>query len=178
MLTPVIPPYYLTINQSENCTQADYIPATVLPHLAFKNALLKPFGGLGVFEHEPPVFLVWCLTIKLHFPSPQPGVSRLPLLCMGEWTQVWFANTVTPSGAPWNYSWCQKWGQSCGDCSPRPCKFDKLHCNYPAIPPPKLSEKSTSCNSLILVVFWGNKEKEVICSMEEGHAKIRMLLRK
>ena len=28
----------------------------------------------------------------LHFPSPQPGVSRLALFQQGEWTQVWFGN--------------------------------------------------------------------------------------
>ena len=28
----------------------------------------------------------------LHFPSPQPGVSRLALWRVGEWTQVWFGN--------------------------------------------------------------------------------------
>ena len=28
----------------------------------------------------------------LYFPSPQPSVSRLALLCMGKWTQVQFGN--------------------------------------------------------------------------------------
>lgn len=31
----------------------------------------------------------------LHCPSPQSGVRRLALLCVGEWTQVWFSNTIT-----------------------------------------------------------------------------------
>ena len=51
MLIPVTPPCYLTVNQSENCTQADHIPWDVLPHLAFKNALLKLTGNFGLFDH-------------------------------------------------------------------------------------------------------------------------------
>ena len=51
MLTPVTPPCYLTNNQSQNCAQADHIPCNHppphLPHLAFKNALLKPTGEFG-----------------------------------------------------------------------------------------------------------------------------------
>ena len=48
--TPVTPPCYLTINQSENCAQAHHIPCNPpFLHLAFKNALLKPFGEFGAF---------------------------------------------------------------------------------------------------------------------------------
>ena len=36
----------------------------------------------------------------LHFPSPQPGVSKLALLHTGKWAQVWFGNSVgNPDGA-------------------------------------------------------------------------------
>ena len=57
MLSPVTLPCYLTINQSENCAQADHIPWNALPHLAFKNVLLKPMREFGVLEHEPPILL-------------------------------------------------------------------------------------------------------------------------
>ena len=64
MLTPVTPPCYLTINQSENCARADHIPWNALPHLAFKNALLKPLRESGGLEHEPPVLLVLVTAIN------------------------------------------------------------------------------------------------------------------
>ena len=32
----------------------------------------------------------------LYFPSPQPCVSTLTLLHVGQQTQVWFGNTLTP----------------------------------------------------------------------------------
>ena len=45
MLAPVTLPCYLAINQSENCAQVGHLPCDpLLPHLAFKNALLKLFG--------------------------------------------------------------------------------------------------------------------------------------
>lgn len=30
----------------------------------------------------------------LHLPSPQPGFSRLALLDVGEWTQVWLGSSI------------------------------------------------------------------------------------
>ena len=33
----------------------------------------------------------------LYFPSPQPCVSTLTLLHVGQQTQVWFGNTLTPA---------------------------------------------------------------------------------
>ena len=36
----------------------------------------------------------------LHFPSPQPGVSRLALLHASKWTQVWFSNKIRSSNIP------------------------------------------------------------------------------
>ena len=58
MLTPVTPSSYLTISQLENCALADHIPCnTRLAHLAFKNALPKPFRELwvlGGLSHPSP----------------------------------------------------------------------------------------------------------------------------
>ena len=42
----------LAISQSENCAQGDQAPCDSPPHLhlAFKNALLKPFGSSRLFR--------------------------------------------------------------------------------------------------------------------------------
>ena len=54
MLTPVIPPCFLTISQSENC--AKHWSGTLLTsdasplHLSFKNTLPKPLGKLEAFQ--------------------------------------------------------------------------------------------------------------------------------
>ena len=40
-------------------------PGITLPHLAFKNALLKPFREFRIFEHESPVLLVWYMLALL-----------------------------------------------------------------------------------------------------------------
>lgn len=57
MLTPVTLPCYLTINQSENCAQADHIPCDISPphphHFASKSAL----RSLG------PLSITGCLTL-------------------------------------------------------------------------------------------------------------------
>ena len=46
-------PTLLPQHQPENCAQADHIPCDLpFPDLAFKNALLKPTGGLGCSEHQ------------------------------------------------------------------------------------------------------------------------------
>lgn len=50
-LTPVTPPWDLTISQSEMVHQQITYPGTALPRLAFKNALLKPIREFGLFEH-------------------------------------------------------------------------------------------------------------------------------
>lgn len=52
------------------------------------------------FEHQLPGVLAWCLQYTLPFPSPQPGASRLALLCKGEHTQVWFNNNFRAFQAP------------------------------------------------------------------------------
>lgn len=38
--------------------------------------------------------LAWCLLINLHFPSAQPGFSKLVLLDVGEWTHVWLGSSI------------------------------------------------------------------------------------
>ena len=75
MLSPVTPPSYLTISQSENCARADHTPCDTPPsHLAFKNALPKAFfqGARGFLGHEPPV--------PLHGPAIRFGLASL---CVG-----------------------------------------------------------------------------------------------
>ena len=68
MLTPKIPPSYLTTNQSEECPQADQARCGPLPHLAFKKLSLKAISGFRSFEHELLVLLAWpqvgCLAIN------------------------------------------------------------------------------------------------------------------
>ena len=61
MLTPVTPPFYLTINQSDIVHELSTHPVTPLLHLAFKNASLKPIREFGFLEHELPGLLVWHL---------------------------------------------------------------------------------------------------------------------
>ena len=83
MLTPVTPPCYLTISQSENCAQADHRPASPLPHLAFKSALLKPFpGARGFLGHEPPGVLAWPCSKPFSAPNSDISVC-LASLCVG-----------------------------------------------------------------------------------------------
>ena len=73
-------PCYLTINQSENCVQADHTPYDLLPHTVFRNSSLKATGEFGSFEHKLPILPAWCPAINAVFPSPQSGVGRLALL--------------------------------------------------------------------------------------------------
>ena len=62
-------PYYLTINQSENCTRANHMLRDVYPHLAFRTALLKPYEEFGVFLGRRHPFPLHGPAIipKLHF---------------------------------------------------------------------------------------------------------------
>ena len=77
MLTPVPPPCCLTISQSENHAQADHIPCDTLPHLAFKNALPKPFRELEAFQGMRRL-------VSLHGPA-----INLPLLQTPTFQFVW-----------------------------------------------------------------------------------------
>lgn len=73
---------YLTTDQSEECTQADHAPHNPLPPLAFKNPSLKGMGEAGFLSmssNSPEV-----LQQVLSFPSSQPSVGRLALLCFGQ----------------------------------------------------------------------------------------------
>ena len=67
MLTPLTLPCHLTINQLENCEKADHISGRRLPHTAFKNALLKPTGEFGSFEHELPILFFRVMNATLSF---------------------------------------------------------------------------------------------------------------
>ena len=69
----------LIISQSEICAQANLVPETLSPHLAFKNALLKPFEELGFLEHEPPCRLY----NKLFFGPNSDASVCLILQCVG-----------------------------------------------------------------------------------------------
>ena len=53
MLTPVIPPCYLTISQSENFTQADHRSCNPLPHLAFKTAVPTTKETISKVKRQP-----------------------------------------------------------------------------------------------------------------------------
>ena len=64
--TPVTPPCSLTISQAEVCAYLITNPETTPPThtlLAFKNALLKPFGGaVGSLGLVPPMHP--CMTMQ------------------------------------------------------------------------------------------------------------------
>ena len=82
------------INQSENCAQADHIPATPLPHLAFKNAFLKPIGKFRCSERQLPwtPCLVPCNKLGTFLHHNLVSVDWL--YCVGERIQVWFSNNT------------------------------------------------------------------------------------
>ena len=77
MLTPKIPPCYLTTNQSGGCPRADQALCDPLPHFVFKNPSLKATGEFGSFEHELPILLAWrhvghfTINVVLSFTTPQ-----------------------------------------------------------------------------------------------------------
>ena len=75
-------------------------PIAPLLHPVFKNFPWKPSS---TSNYAPCLVPHWAPAVKcsaghLHFPSPQPGVSRLVLLGWGKWAQVWFNNIVTSNG--------------------------------------------------------------------------------
>ena len=116
-------------------------PATLSLILSFKNLSLKAIGELGVFEHSLSPLLVQHPTINVALPSPQPGVSRLALLCTGKWTQVWFGNISIPH-------WCRFLLSS-----PRPsfiCLFIfllKIMLQWPSLHPHFKHQLESSCLS-------------------------------
>ena len=63
-------------------------PGTPLPHLDFKNALLKFFVELRDFG------CLVCPEINTAFSFIQPNVSRLVSLHTSEGTQIWFSNNT------------------------------------------------------------------------------------
>ena len=64
MLTPVTPPCYLTISQSEKCTQVDHIPCDPSPSWPLK-CFAKPLGGLKVFQGMSHLVSLYGLAINL-----------------------------------------------------------------------------------------------------------------
>ena len=80
LLTPMTPTCYLTISKSEICAQANHLPCTPLPHLAFKDDLLKSLrGGQGLegLSLPPP-----CMALKL--------TTLMYWTQIGTWTQGFF----------------------------------------------------------------------------------------
>ena len=77
----LILPCYLNINQSQNYAWAITYPGMYLPHLAFKNDFLKPFGEfcffgflcVFFFDQESPILLAW--PSNKPFPSPNASIS-------------------------------------------------------------------------------------------------------
>lgn len=77
-LTPVTPPNYFTISQSENHAQAVHVSCDFPCSLGFYKCFTKLFSSLGLFGHEPPVSLCGP-TINLSWLQ----TPRLQLLCIG-----------------------------------------------------------------------------------------------
>ena len=90
------PPCYLTINQSENCAGADPILWDTPPSPCLYKWFAKILREVWSFWAQATCSSsIGTFTIKLHFPSLQPGVSRLASLPAGERTWVWFSNKTT-----------------------------------------------------------------------------------
>ena len=66
--------------------------STPLPHPVFKDLPWKSSRSSGIFSNSCLDSLHGALQPMLHFPSPQPAISRLASLCTGEQTQVWLGN--------------------------------------------------------------------------------------
>ena len=60
--------------------------------LSFKTFPWKSSRSSGVLRRSCLDSLHGALQWMLHFPSPQPGISRWASLCTGEPTQVWLGN--------------------------------------------------------------------------------------
>lgn len=59
-------PCHFTVNQAERVMQLIRYPATLPSLRLFKTPFLKLSGECGVFEHQLPVLLAWCLQLMLH----------------------------------------------------------------------------------------------------------------
>ena len=81
IMTPKIPPCYLTTSRSEGCPQADHEPLDPLPYHVFKTPFQRYMRKVGSFEYELPTLLIWHPVINavLSFPIPlcqEIGFSR------------------------------------------------------------------------------------------------------
>lgn len=103
------------------------------PRTAFKTSSLKAVREFGSLEHKLCV-LVFCSC----FSSLQPGVSRLTLLCAGEWAQVWFSHI-------------SKWTFLVRD--------DAVSCNYQCRDPASWGEIAVTAN--VSELDW--QEADFIC---------------
>ena len=76
-------------------------PCDPLLYLPFNRETLKGFVSLDLLSMSCLFSLLdpmlGALQQMLLFPSPNPGVSRVASLCVGEWTQIWFGNTSIQS---------------------------------------------------------------------------------
>ena len=61
--------------------------------LIFTLILKEATEEFGFFEISCLIPLVQYLQQTLYFPLPKHSISKLALLCMGEWIQVWFNNS-------------------------------------------------------------------------------------
>ena len=98
MLTPEIPPCYLTTNQSDRYPKADLAPCDPVPHLAFKHPSLKAIREFASFEYELPILLAWPHNgyPSVSYPLLHHNLVSTDWLCcvMGEWNQVWFGYSI------------------------------------------------------------------------------------
>ena len=84
-----------TPSNHQKTVHSYHAPHHPVAHLAYKNALLKPTGELGVLSTScPGLRRLWHFTIKpaLFFTE---SVSVDWLYCKGEQTHVWFSNIST-----------------------------------------------------------------------------------
>ena len=65
-------------------------PSLTWPLKCFLEAQL----GIQVFGELAVCSPCWVPAINATLSSLQPGVSRLALLCTGEWTQIWLYNNI------------------------------------------------------------------------------------
>ena len=93
MLTPVTLPSYFIVR--EMCMIWSHTVWLLSLTLPLKTLPWNPSGSLGLLSISCPGLLIWCLRVNAALPSPQPSVSRLAFLHMGEQTQVWFGNMCT-----------------------------------------------------------------------------------
>lgn len=94
MLTPVT--ILLLHRYNQRTAHSRYIyPVTSLPHLAFK-CLHETHCRVQIFSSiSYPRLLVWHPPKYAALSFTTIWCEKMALLCVGEWTQVWFSNTIT-----------------------------------------------------------------------------------